>query len=108
MRHETSRTPCSPSAGPRPQTVQQGSTTLVIGELLPGPARPVRADVKALERFSELMAREGWTAHVSAMAYDRIYARERFTHALRHGHRELAALAGALMASHRGSGIMDC
>ena len=47
------------------------------------------------------MAREGWTAHVSAMAYDRIYARERFTFALRHGDRELTALAGALLASLR-------
>ncbi len=81
--------------------VQHACAMLVIGELLPGSYRPLRADVKALERFSELMARKGWPAHVSAMAFDRIYARERFTFALRHGGRDLAALAGALMASHR-------
>lgn len=81
--------------------VQHGCAVLVIDELLPGSSRPLRADVKALERFSELMAREGWPAHVSAMAYDRIYARERFAFALRHGDRTLAALAGALMTSHR-------
>jgi hypothetical protein len=85
--------------------VQHGGVTLVIGELLPGSCRPLRADVKALERFSALMARAGWTAHVSAMAYDRIYARERFSHALRHGDRELTALAGALLASYRGAGF---
>jgi hypothetical protein len=82
--------------------VQHGCAKLVIGELLPGTSRPLRADVKALERFSALMASQGWTAHVSAMAYDRIYARERFTFALRHGNRELTALASALLASHRG------
>ena len=84
--------------------VQHARAMLVIGELLPGSSRPLRADVKALERFSELMAREGWPAHVSAMAFDCIYARERFTFALRHGGRELAALAGALMSSHRAGG----
>jgi len=26
--------------------------------------------VKTLERFSALMAAEGWTAHVSALAFD--------------------------------------
>ncbi len=109
MRQDTSRTPCLPSAGPRAQTVQHGCAMLVIGELLPGPSRPLRADVKALERFSALMAREGWPAHVSAMAYDRIYALERFSYALRRGDRELSALAGALIASHRaGVGCPDC
>jgi len=47
------------------------------------------------------MAAEGWTAHVSALAFDRIYARERFIFAWQRGTPELAALAMHLLHRHR-------
>jgi hypothetical protein len=81
--------------------VQQAAARLVIERLLPGSARPLQADVKTLERFSALMAAEGWTAHVSALAFDRIYARERFIFAKRRGSPELAGLAMSLLHCHR-------
>jgi hypothetical protein len=50
------------------------------------------------------MAAEGWTAHVSALAFDRIYARERFLFAKRRGRPELAGLAMELLVWHRYGG----
>lgn len=89
------------STGPVPMRVQQGGARLVIDRLLPGSARPLQADVKTLERFSALMAAEGHVAHVSALAFDRIYARERFIFAKRRGSPQLAGLAMSLLHCHR-------
>jgi hypothetical protein len=89
------------STGPTPMLVQRSGARLVIGQLLPGFARPLQADVKTLERFCALMAAQGWTAHVSALAFDRIYARERFIFAKRRGSPELAGLAMSLLHCHR-------
>jgi hypothetical protein len=90
-----------PSTGPAPLLVQRPSAVLVIAPLLPQSERPLQADVRALERFSALMAEQGWPAHVSAMAFDRIYAHERFAFAARHGEGELAELAAQLLNCHR-------
>jgi hypothetical protein len=90
-----------PSTGPRALLVQRASAVLVIGPLLPHTERPLQAEATTLERFSALMAAQGWPAHVSAMAFDRIYAHERFAFAARHGDAELAALAGQLLDCHR-------
>jgi hypothetical protein len=90
-----------PSTGPSALLVQRAAAILVIGPLLPHTERPLQADVKTLERFSALMAGQGWPAHVSAMAFDRIYAHERFAFAARHGDAELATLAGQLLDCHR-------
>ncbi len=73
----------------------------MIGPLLPHTDRPLQADVHTLERFAALMAYQGWTAHVSALAFDRIYAYERFAFAKEHGDPELAALANRLLDCHR-------
>jgi hypothetical protein len=81
--------------------VQQGAAVLVIDRLLPDADRPLQVDAPVLERFSALMASEGWSAHVSAMAFDRIYARERFLHGRRRGSPELASLAMHLLYCHR-------
>jgi hypothetical protein len=72
--------------------------------LLPDTERPLQAELRTLERFSSLMADEGWVAHVAALAYDRIYARERFIFARRRGSPELAALAMHLLYCHRYGG----
>lgn len=101
MNSATPRSPRTPSTGPSPLLVQHASAVLVIGQLLPRNSRPLQADVTMLERFSALMAQQGWTAHVSAMAFDRIYARERFAHAHRRGGPELVALAEELLVCHR-------
>ena len=93
--------PLRASTGPSPMLVQRAGAVLVIDRLLPGAQRPLQADVKTLERFSALMASEGFTAHVSALAFDRIYARERFILAKRRGSPELAALAMSLLHCHR-------
>ena len=90
-----------PSTGPSALLVQRASAVLVIGPLLPHTERPLQADVKTLERFSALMAEQGWPAHVSAMAFDRIYAHERFAFGARHGDPDLATLAGQLLDCHR-------
>lgn len=87
-----------PSYGPRRMTCRRGSTRLVIEELFPKHQRPVQIDLALLERFSALMAAQGWPAHVSRMAYDRIYAGERFGFAKRVGQgEELPALARELL-----------
>jgi hypothetical protein len=93
--------PLRPSTGPVPMLVQRAGAVLVIDRLLPGLQRPLQADVKTLERFSALMAAQGWPAHVSALAFDRIYARERFILAKRRGDPELAGLAMSLLHCHR-------
>ena len=80
---------------------QKASARLVFEGLLPSLARPLQADATTLERISALMAAQGWTAHVSALAFDRIYARERFIFAKRRGSPELAALAMSLLHCHR-------
>jgi len=80
---------------------EHASAVLVIDRLLPGTERPLQVDVDVLERFSALMAGEGWTAQVSAMAFDRIYARERFLVGRRFGGPELAALSMHLLYCHR-------
>ncbi|HEV7912650.1 MAG TPA: hypothetical protein VGP22_02695 [Albitalea sp.] len=90
-----------PSIGPTPLLVQHATAVLVIGQLLPHTGRPLQAGVQTLERFSALMAAQGWSAHVSAMAFDRIYARERFLYAKRRGGPELIALADELLECHR-------
>jgi hypothetical protein len=83
-------------------TCRQGSTRLVIEELFPKHQRPVQIDLALLERFSALMAGQGWPAHVSRMAYDRIYAGERFGFAKRAGQgQELPALARELLIQWR-------
>lgn len=89
------------STGPSRQLVQHASAVLVIDQLLPEAWRPLQADVRQLERFSALMAAQGWSAHVSAMAFDRIYAFERFAFAKRRGSAELNALAVELLKCHR-------
>jgi hypothetical protein len=99
-----SRRPLRPSTGPSPMRVQQGGAVLVIDRLLPDAHRPLQVGVELLERFSALMADEGWTAHVSALAFDRIYARERFLFAKRRGRPELAGLAMELLVWHRYGG----
>ena len=93
--------PLRPSTGPTPLLVQHASAVLVIGQLLPPTARPLQVEQKTLERFSALMAHEGWSAHVSRLAFDRIYARERFAIAKRRGSTELAALGDELLEFHR-------
>ncbi|MBW8844361.1 MAG: hypothetical protein JF607_05245 [Burkholderiales bacterium] len=94
-----------PSFGPRRITCEQGSTRLVIDELYPCEERPLQADLTLLERFSALMAAQGWPAHVSRMAYDRIYAGERFGFAERVGRGELPALAQQLIQCWRATRI---
>jgi hypothetical protein len=94
------RTPRA-STGPSPMLVQRAGAVLIIDRLLPGGQRPLQADAKTLERFSALMAAEGFSAHVSALAFDRIYARERFILAKREGSPELAGLAMSLLHCHR-------
>jgi hypothetical protein len=90
-----------PSYGPRKVTCQQGSVRLVVDELFPKEHRPVQVDLGMLERFSALMASQGWPAHVSRMAYDRIYAGERFGFAKRMGEGELPVLARVLLKRWR-------
>lgn len=90
-----------PSFGPRRIRCEQGSGRLVIEERGPGHERPVQAELSQLERFSALMAGQGWPAHVSRLAYDRIYAGERFGFAKRVGRGELPALARQLIECWR-------
>jgi hypothetical protein len=92
-----------PSFGPRRATCAEGDTRLVIEELVPPAQRPVQIGLGALERFSALMAAQGWPAHVGRLAYDRIYAAERFSFAKRVGQGELPALARTLQLDWRAS-----
>lgn len=90
-----------PSFGPRRISCEQGSERLVIAELFLSAERPVQAELRLLERFSALMASQGWPAHVSRMAYDRIYAGERFGFAKRVGRGQLPVLARELIQCWR-------
>jgi hypothetical protein len=94
-----------PSLAPRRIRFEDGAARLVVDELIPRYERPVQAELALLERFSALMAAQGWPAHVSRMAYDRIYAGERFGFAKRAGRGELPALARQLLDCWRGSRI---
>ena len=86
-----------PSFGPRRISCAPGSVRLVISETFASDERPVQVELALLERFSALMAAQGWPAHVSRMAYDRIYAGERFGFAKRVGRGELPVLARQLI-----------
>ena len=89
------------SRGPRPQVVCRAAAPLVIEALLPNcQGRPLSTDLPTLERFCELMAEEGFTVHLSRMAFDRIYARERCTFARRNGTRPLRAMATGLLGQY--------
>ncbi|MDR7335315.1 hypothetical protein [Roseateles asaccharophilus] len=88
-----------PSFGPRRIRGEQGR--LVVDEAVRCEERPVQVELQQLERFSALMAAQGWPAHVSRLAYDRIYAGERFGFAKRVGRGELPALARQLIACWR-------
>ncbi len=90
-----------PSFGPRRVSCPEGSVRLVIEEQWTCEERPMQAELQLLERFSALMAAQGWPAHVSRMAYDRIYAGERFGFAKRAGRGELPALARELILCWR-------
>ena len=90
-----------PSFGPRHISLAEGSTRLVIAERWTPEDRPVQAELQLLERFSALMAAQGWPAHVSRMAYDRIDAGERFGFAKRVGRGELPGLARELIQCWR-------
>ena len=92
-----------PSLAPRRITFVDGAARLVVDELIPSHERPVQAELQLLERFSALMAAQGWPAHVSRMAYDRLYAGERFGFAKRVGRGELPALARQLLRCWRAS-----
>lgn len=96
-----------PSFGPRRIRCAPGSARLVIDEACPSEERPVQADLQSLERFSALMAAQGWPAHVSRLAYDRIYAGERFGFAKRAGRGELPALARELLDCWHASRVKE-
>lgn len=90
-----------PSFGPRRISCAEGSDRVVLDEPFATRERPVQVELQRLERFSALMAAQGWPAHVSRMAYDRIYAGERFGFAKRVGRGELPLLARELIACWR-------
>ncbi|HEY1132599.1 MAG TPA: hypothetical protein VGF12_24540 [Roseateles sp.] len=90
-----------PSFGPRRIRCLQGSTRLLIEDACLSRERPLQVELRQLERFSALMAAQGWPAHVSRLAYDRIYAGERFGFAKRVGRGELPELARQLIACWR-------
>lgn len=96
-----------PSFGPRRIRCEQGSARLVIDEAFPSQERPVHAELHRLERFSALMAAQGWPAHVSRLAYDRIYAGERFGFAKRVGRGELPGLARELLDCWHASRVKE-
>lgn len=92
-----------PSLAPRRITGQPGCARLVIDDRIPVEHQPVQAALQSLERFSALMASQGWPAHVSRLAYDRVYASERFGFARRVGRGELPGLAEQLIQCWRAS-----
>jgi len=83
----------------------EGSARLQIEELVTKEQRPVQIELESLERFSALMAAQGWPAHVGRLAYDRIYAAERFSFAKRVGRGDLPELARELQAHWRASRV---
>ena len=87
-----------PSLGPRRQRVCRADVMLVIEPLArAGTHRPLCVDLPQLEQFSALMAEQGWAAHVSRLAFDRIYASQRFAWAQQRGPEPLRQLAHGLM-----------
>lgn len=92
-----------PSFGPRRIRACEGRLRLVTDDVVSFEQRPVPAELLRLERFSALMAAQGWPAHVSRLAYDRIYAGERFGFAKRVGRGELPGLARELLQCWRAS-----
>lgn len=90
-----------PSLGPRLACCPPGVPRVVFRDWLAAHERPVQVALADLERFSALMAAQGWPAHVSRLAYDRLYAGERFGFAKRVGRGELPALARVLLAGWR-------
>jgi hypothetical protein len=92
-----------PSLAPRRITGQPGSARWAFDDRIPIEHQPVQATLQSLERFSALMAAQGWPAHVLRLAYDRVYAGERFGFARRVGRGELPALAEQLMQCWRAS-----
>lgn len=90
-----------PSLAPRRISAEQGRARLVVDDRFPVEHQPVQAALQLLERFSALMAAQGWPAHVSRLAYDRIYAGERFGFARRVGRGELPGLAKQLLQHWR-------
>lgn len=86
-----------PSLAPRRISFEAGAARLIVDELVPSHERPLQAELLRLERFSALMASQGWPAHVSRMSYDRIYAGERLGFAKRVGRGALPALARQLL-----------
>ncbi|PTT83976.1 hypothetical protein DBR42_15485 [Pelomonas sp. HMWF004] len=74
---------------------------MVIDEPVPHQQRPLQVELVLLERFSALMAGQGWPVHVSRLAYDRIYAGERFGFAKRVGRGALPGLARQLLDGWR-------
>lgn len=103
MNPRTRRSLPLPSYGPRRIARAQGGQRLQFEESVPRDARPLQVALPLLERFSSLMAAQGWPAHVSRLAYDRIYAGERFGFAKRVGRGALPLLACELMACWRAS-----
>jgi hypothetical protein len=97
-----------PSLGPRLVRCRPGSLRLELQDWLPAHERPVQATLAELERFSALMAAQGWPAHVARLAYDRLYAGERFGFAKRVGRGELPALARRLLGLWRGNQPRRC
>jgi len=89
------------SFGPRRARCAAGEPRLVLEEATAADERPLCVPLRELERFSALMAAQGWPAHVSRLAYDRIYAGERFGLAKRFGEGELPALARELLRRWR-------
>lgn len=87
-----------PSTGPRRLRVCHAAAMLVI-EPLPasGEHRPVPIPLATLEHFSALMAAQGWHAHVSRLAFDRIYAGQCFSLAFRRGDAALRGIGNELM-----------
>ncbi|RZL35502.1 MAG: hypothetical protein EOP35_13720 [Rubrivivax sp.] len=92
-----------PSLAPRRINAEQGRPCLVIDDRFSAEHQPVQASLQQLERFSALMAAQGWPAHVARLAYDRLYAGERFGFARRVGRGELPGLAAQLLVSWRAS-----
>lgn len=97
-----------PSLGPRVVRCTPGSLRLEMQDWLPAHERPLHASLAELERFSALMAAQGWPAHVARLAYDRIYAGERFGFAKRVGRGELPTLARRLLGQWRGNSPHAC
>jgi hypothetical protein len=106
--HRSRRPIPLPSFGPRRVTVAHGGRVL-IDKMVPPEHHPLPVPLERLERFSALMAAQGWPAHVSRLAYDRMYAAERFSFGRRAGRGELVGLAHELLQVWRESrSSSDC